>query len=42
LAAWLLGAPASVWRAATGLALLIAWKHRANLQRLLRGTEPRL
>lgn len=42
LVAWLSGASATVWRAAAGLALLIAWKHRANLARLARGTEPRL
>jgi glycerol-3-phosphate acyltransferase PlsY len=42
LVAWLSGAPGSVWRAAAGLALLIAWKHRANLERLLRGSESRL
>jgi glycerol-3-phosphate acyltransferase PlsY len=42
LAAWLSGAPPSVWRAAAGLALLIAWKHRGNLERIARGVEPRL
>lgn len=41
-AAFLLGAPPPVVRAAAGLALLIVWKHRANLQRLARGTESRL
>jgi glycerol-3-phosphate acyltransferase PlsY len=42
LVAWLRGAEASVWRAAAGLALLIAWKHRRNLERIARGEEPRL
>jgi acyl phosphate:glycerol-3-phosphate acyltransferase len=36
------GAPPVVSRAAAGLALLITWKHRANLQRIARGTERRL
>ncbi|HVR70430.1 MAG TPA: glycerol-3-phosphate 1-O-acyltransferase PlsY [Vicinamibacteria bacterium] len=42
LAAFLLGAPTSVVRAAAGMAVLIVWKHRANLQRIVRGTESRL
>jgi glycerol-3-phosphate acyltransferase PlsY len=42
VAAFLLGAPAAVVRAAAGMAVLIVWKHRANLQRLARGTESRL
>jgi acyl phosphate:glycerol-3-phosphate acyltransferase len=25
-----------------GFALLVIWKHRANIQRLLAGTEPRV
>jgi glycerol-3-phosphate acyltransferase PlsY len=41
-AAFLLGAPTPVVRAAAGMALLIVWKHRANLQRLSRGTESRI
>jgi acyl phosphate:glycerol-3-phosphate acyltransferase len=40
--AFLLGAPGPVVRAAAGLALLIVWKHRANLQRIAHGTENRL
>jgi glycerol-3-phosphate acyltransferase PlsY len=40
--AFLLGAPAPVSRAAAGMALLIVWKHRANLQRMASGTESRL
>jgi acyl phosphate:glycerol-3-phosphate acyltransferase len=42
VAAFLLGAPLTVVRAASGLALLIVWKHRANLQRIARGTESRI
>jgi glycerol-3-phosphate acyltransferase PlsY len=42
LVAWLGGAAGSVWRAAAGLALLIAWRHRRNLERIARGVEPRL
>lgn len=42
VAAFLLGAPTAVVRAAAGMAVLIAWKHRANLQRVARGTESRL
>lgn len=34
------GATAAFW-AAAGLALLIVWSHRANIQRLLAGTENR-
>jgi glycerol-3-phosphate acyltransferase PlsY len=41
-AAFLLGAPGPVVRAAAGLALLIVWKHRANLQRIAHGTESRI
>jgi acyl phosphate:glycerol-3-phosphate acyltransferase len=40
--AFLSGAPPVVSRAAAGMALLITWKHRANLQRIARGTERRL
>jgi glycerol-3-phosphate acyltransferase PlsY len=36
------GAPPVVSRAAAGMAVLIAWKHRANLQRIALGTENRL
>jgi acyl phosphate:glycerol-3-phosphate acyltransferase len=39
---FLLGATEPVSRAAAGLALLIVWKHRGNLQRIARGTESRL
>jgi len=42
VAAFLLGAPTAVVRAAAGMAVLIVWKHRANLQRVARGTESRL
>jgi glycerol-3-phosphate acyltransferase PlsY len=41
-AAFLLGAPTPVVRAAAGMALLIVWKHRANLQRIAHGTENRI
>jgi len=40
--AFLLGAPLSVARAAAGLAVLVTWKHRGNLQRIAQGTESRL
>ena len=42
VAAFLLGAAAPVVRAAAGMAVLIVWKHRANLERLSRGTESRV
>jgi glycerol-3-phosphate acyltransferase PlsY len=42
VAAFLLGAPTPVVRAAAGMAVLIVWKHRANLERISRGTEGRL
>lgn len=42
LVAFLRGAPAPVPQAAAGVALLILWKHRGNLQRIVRGTESRL
>jgi len=42
VAAFLGGAPGSVARAAAGLAALIVWKHRSNLERLARGAESRL
>ena len=41
-ATFLLGGPTPVVRAAAGMAVLIVWKHRANLQRIARGTENRL
>ena len=41
-AAFLLGAPTPVVRAAAGMALLIVWKHRANLERIAHGTENRI
>jgi len=41
-AAFLLGAPRPVWLTAGSLAALIVWKHRANLDRLAKGTESRL
>jgi glycerol-3-phosphate acyltransferase PlsY len=40
--AFLGGAPPVVSRAAAGIALLITWKHRSNLQRIAQGTESRL
>jgi glycerol-3-phosphate acyltransferase PlsY len=40
--AFLGGAAPVVSRAAAGLAVLITWKHRSNLQRIARGTENRL
>jgi glycerol-3-phosphate acyltransferase PlsY len=39
---WLLGAPRPVASTALALALLIGWKHRANLRRIASGTENRL
>jgi glycerol-3-phosphate acyltransferase PlsY len=40
--AFLGGSAPVVARAAAGMAVLITWKHRANLQRIARGTENRL
>lgn len=40
--AFLLGYPESVARAAAAAALLILWKHRANLRRVAQGTESRI
>src|SRR5262245_35978024 len=40
--AFLGGSPPVVSRAAAGMAVLITWKHRANLQRIAHGTENRL
>jgi glycerol-3-phosphate acyltransferase PlsY len=42
VAAFLLGAPGPVVRAAAGMAVLIVWKHRGNIERLSHGTENRL
>jgi glycerol-3-phosphate acyltransferase PlsY len=41
-AAWLAGAPASVLIAASGIAILILFRHRANVRRIVRGTERRV
>lgn len=41
LAAWALGYPSFV-PVLAGLALLVVWLHRANIHRLLAGTEPRV
>lgn len=41
VAAWLFGRPDVAVMAAV-LAVLIYWLHRANIQRLLRGEEPRI
>jgi acyl phosphate:glycerol-3-phosphate acyltransferase len=38
----LTGAPPPVWIAASLMAALIVWKHRANIRRLAGGTESRL
>ena len=40
--AWLVGAPGAVVIAAAGIAALILFRHRTNLQRLRAGTERRL
>jgi glycerol-3-phosphate acyltransferase PlsY len=40
-AAWLAGAPRSVLAAASGIAILILFRHRANVRRIARGTEHR-
>jgi glycerol-3-phosphate acyltransferase PlsY len=40
--AWLTGSPPPVFVAAAGAAILILFRHRANLRRLVRGTERRL
>lgn len=40
-AAWAAGAPTSVWVAASGIASLILFRHRGNVQRIARGTERR-
>ena len=41
-AAWLAGAPATVVAVAGGTAVLILFRHRANLRRLRAGTERRM
>ena len=41
-AAWLLGAPSAVVAAAMGSAGLILFRHRANVRRILAGTERRV
>lgn len=41
LVAWLLGLPQLVWVMAV-VALIVVVQHRANIQRLLAGTEPRV
>ena len=40
-AAWIVGAPKAVLVAATGIATLILFRHRANVRRIARGTERR-
>jgi glycerol-3-phosphate acyltransferase PlsY len=40
--AFVLDYPASVARAAVATGLLVIWKHRANLERLAKGTESRV
>ena len=42
VAAFLLRAPTPVVSSAAGMAVLIVWRHRANLQRIAHGTESRL
>jgi glycerol-3-phosphate acyltransferase PlsY len=42
LSAFLQGGPQPVARAAAGMALLIVWKHRGNLERIAHGTESRV
>jgi acyl phosphate:glycerol-3-phosphate acyltransferase len=39
--AWMAGAPTSVVVAAIGIAALILFRHRANIRRIVRGTERR-
>src|SRR6476646_10871457 len=41
-AAWLTGAPTPVFIAAIGTGVLILFRHRANIRRILRGTEGRV
>jgi glycerol-3-phosphate acyltransferase PlsY len=40
VAAWLL--PAYWWSAPLGIAILVFWRHQANIRRILAGTEPRI
>jgi glycerol-3-phosphate acyltransferase PlsY len=40
-AAWIVGAPKAVLVAASGIATLILFRHRANVRRIARGTERR-
>src|SRR3982750_2967531 len=40
--AWLSGAPTSVLIAAIGIAVLILFRHRANMRRIAHGTERRV
>jgi glycerol-3-phosphate acyltransferase PlsY len=42
VSSFLLGAPPAVSRAAAGIGLLVLWKHRANIERIARGTESRV
>ena len=41
-AAWLTGAPTPAFVAATGTGILILFRHRANIRRILNGTERRM
>ncbi len=41
-AAWLSGAPSAVVAAAIGIGALILFRHRANIHRILKGTERRM
>ena len=40
--AWLLFGPAPITPVVGAIALLLVWRHRENIARLLKGTEPRL
>jgi glycerol-3-phosphate acyltransferase PlsY len=40
--AWLAGSPPAVVAAAVGVGVLILFRHRANIRRILRGTERRM
>ncbi|MFP4155359.1 MAG: glycerol-3-phosphate 1-O-acyltransferase PlsY [Halothiobacillaceae bacterium] len=42
LTAWLLGLPDATQLATGVIALLLVWRHRANVRRLIAGTEPRI
>ena len=39
---WLLGEPSAFLFAMAAMAILLIWRHRANIQRLLAGTESRI